>query len=162
MELYHGTNVRFEQAKILAPNRALDFGAGFYVTRAKKQAAEWAHTVVKRSEAGMPLLNIYEFDETAATSFSVLKFEKPNKEWLDFVCANRLENLVGHNYDLIIGPIANDRTMHILNAYMAAKDKDLYAPVALSEIRADRLADQYVFKSEKSLSLLKLKDIIKL
>jgi len=51
MELYHGTNVRFEQAKILAPNRALDFGAGFYVTRDKKQSAEWAHTVVKRSES---------------------------------------------------------------------------------------------------------------
>jgi len=162
MELYHGTNVRFEQAKILAPNRALDFGAGFYVTRDKIQAAEWAHTVVKRSETGMPLLNIYEYDETAAVNLSVLTFEKPNKEWLDFVCANRLENLVGHNYDLIIGPIANDRTMHVLNAYMAAKNKDLYAPVALSEIRADRLADQYVFKNEKSLSLLKLKAIIKL
>ena len=162
MELYHGTNVRFEQAKILAPNRALDFGVGFYVTSDKQQATEWAHTVVKRSETGKPLLNIYEFDEAVASGFSVLKFEKPNKEWLDFVCGNRLENFAVHDYDLVIGPIANDRTMPVLNAYMAAKDKELYAQVALSEIRADRLTDQYVFKSEKSLSFLKLKDIIEL
>jgi hypothetical protein len=162
MELYHGTNIKFEQAKILVPNRALDFGAGFYVTSDKEQASGWAHTVVRRSESGRPLLNTYELDETNIGSLSVLKFEKPNKEWLDFVCANRLENLVGQDYDLIIGPIANDRTMPVLNAYMAAKNKDLYAPVALNDIRADRLTDQFVFKTEKSLSFLTLKDIVEL
>ena len=52
--------------------------------------------------------------------------------------------------------------MPVLNAYMAAKNKDLYAPVALSEIMADRLADQFVFKNEKSLAVLKLKEIIEL
>ncbi|MDR1681922.1 MAG: DUF3990 domain-containing protein [Candidatus Symbiothrix sp.] len=35
MELYHGTNVRFETPKILTSNRALDFGAGFYATTDK-------------------------------------------------------------------------------------------------------------------------------
>jgi len=162
MELYHGTNVRFERAKILAPNRALDFGAGFYVTSGREQAAGWAHTVVRRSETGRPYLNIYEFDESAVEGLSVLMFEKPDKNWLDFVCANRLESGNGRDYDLIIGPIANDRTMPVLNAYMAAGNKELYAPVALSEIRADRLSNQYVFKSEKSLPLLKLKEIVEL
>lgn len=162
MELYHGTNARFEQAKILEPNRALDFGTGFYVTGDRAQVAAWAHTVVKRSDAGRPYLNIYEFDEIQAGGLSVLKFEKPDKVWLDFVCANRLQNLPGQGYDLIIGPIANDRTMPVLNAYMAAKNKDLYAPVALSEIMADRLTNQYVFKSEKSLAYLKLREIVEL
>ena len=162
MELYHGTNVRFEQAKILAPNRALDFGAGFYVTSDKVQAVAWAHTVVKRSDAGRPHLNIYEFDESAASGLSVLKFERPDKVWLDFICANRLENPANDGYDLIIGPIANDSTMPVLNAYMAARNKELYAPVALSEIMADRLTDQHVFKSEKSLAHLKLREIAEL
>jgi hypothetical protein len=162
MNLYHGTNVRFEQAKIHVPNRALDFGTGFYVTSDKAQAAGWAHTVVKRSDVGSPLLNIYEFDESAASGLSVLRFESPDKVWLDFVCANRLETTADHGYDLIIGPIANDRTMPVLNAYMAARNKELYAPVALSEIMADRLTDQYVFKSEKSLLHLKLMEIVEL
>jgi hypothetical protein len=32
MLLYHGTNTRFEKPRIIAPNRALDFGMGFYTT----------------------------------------------------------------------------------------------------------------------------------
>jgi len=162
MELYHGTNVKFEQTQILVPNRALDFGAGFYVTSDREQAAAWAHTVVRRSGTGKPVLNMYEFDESAADTLSILKFETPDKVWLDFVCENRMENHNSNKYDLIIGPIANDRTMPVLNAYMAARNKELYAPVALSEIMADRLTDQHVFKSEKSLTLLKLKEIIEL
>jgi hypothetical protein len=162
MILYHGTNVWFEQPKILVPNRALDFGIGFYATANRAQAVAWAHTVVRRSDAGRPYLNIYEFDETAANGLSILRFEKPDKVWLDFVCAHRLENPSDQGYDLIIGPVANDRTMPVLNSYMAARNKDLYAPVALSEIMADRLTNQYVFKSEKSLTHLKLKEIAEL
>jgi hypothetical protein len=45
---------------------------------------------------------------------------------------------------------------------MNAKNKDLYAPVALSEIQADRLADQYVFKNDLALNFLCLREIIEL
>jgi len=37
MLLYHGTNTHFEAPKIIAPNRALDFGTGFYTASDKKQ-----------------------------------------------------------------------------------------------------------------------------
>jgi hypothetical protein len=63
MKLYHGTNIRFTTPKIILPNRALDFGAGFYTTTDENQAISWAETLVKRSDKGVPLLNIYEFDE---------------------------------------------------------------------------------------------------
>jgi len=43
MLLYHGTNIRFETPRIIAPNRALDFGTGFYTTSDKKQAKDWAN-----------------------------------------------------------------------------------------------------------------------
>jgi allantoicase len=43
MLLYHGTNIRFEKPKILTPNRALDFGIGFYTTSNRKQASDWAN-----------------------------------------------------------------------------------------------------------------------
>ena len=29
MKVFHGTNIRFVSPKIIQPNRALDFGAGF-------------------------------------------------------------------------------------------------------------------------------------
>ena len=162
MLLYHGTNIKFNEIKIIKPNRTLDFGAGFYTTSSKKQASDWAKVVVKRANFGKQLLNIYEFDEEIIDTLFVKKFEKPTKEWLDFVCGHRLEKYSGENFDLIIGPVADDSTMPVLQAYMNAKNKDLYAQVALSEIQADKLTDQYVFKNELSLKSLNLKEIIEL
>jgi len=46
MLLYHGTNTRFETPRIIAPNRALDFGSGFYTTSNKKQAEDWANVAL--------------------------------------------------------------------------------------------------------------------
>jgi hypothetical protein len=162
MLLYHGTNTRFETPKIIAPNRALDFGMGFYTTSEKKQVSDWANVVVKRTKIGKALLNIYELKENYMQELKVRKFEAANKEWLDFVCEHRLETYKGDSYDLIIGAVANDQTMPVLQAYMNAKNKDLYAPVALSEIQADRLADQYVFKNDLALNFLCLREIIEL
>jgi len=162
MLLYHGTNVRFEKPKIIVPNRALDFGMGFYTTSDRKQASDWANVVIKRSSTGKRLLNIYELDENYLQKLNVKKFESPNKEWLDFVCEHRLETYKGDSYDLIIGAVANDRTMPVLQGYMNAKNKDLYAPVALSEIQADKLTDQFVFKNDFALSFINLKEIVEL
>ncbi|MDR2595579.1 MAG: DUF3990 domain-containing protein [Fibromonadaceae bacterium] len=162
MLLYHGTNTRFETPKIIAPNRALDFGTGFYTTSDKNQAKDWANVVVKRANSGKALLNIYELDESYTQKLKVKKFEKIGKEWLDFVCEHRLETYKGDSYDLIIGAVANDRTMPVLQGYMNAKNKDLYAPVALSEIQAEKLTDQYVFKNDLALNFLHLQEIIEL
>ncbi|GBU24936.1 hypothetical protein R83H12_01572 [Fibrobacteria bacterium R8-3-H12] len=162
MLLYHGTNIRFEKPKILAPNRALDFGMGFYTTSDRKQASDWANVVVKRARAGKPFLNIYELANDYAQKLNIKKFENISKEWLDFICEHRLETYRGDNYDLIIGAVANDKTMPVLQGYMNAKNKDLYAPVALSEIQADRLVDQFVFKNDFALSCINLVETVEL
>ncbi|GHU74384.1 hypothetical protein FACS189413_19130 [Bacteroidia bacterium] len=154
MKLYHGSNITVDKPRILTPNRALDFGAGFYVTSDRGQAENWANAVVKRTYEGKPTLNTYDFDENF-DNLSVKQFETPTKQWLDFVCEHRLWQYQGEDYDLIIGPVANDNTMPVLRAYMNARNKDLYAPIALDDIRADRLKDQYVFKTEKALQYLK-------
>ena len=155
MKLYHGSNLIVDDPRILPPNRALDFGTGFYTTSDAKQASDWAAVVVKRTGEGRPTLNVYDFDEALAEREAQCKrFLKPDKAWLDFVCAHRMENAVD-DADIIIGPVANDNTVPVLAAYMAARDKDLYAPVALSEIRAERLTDQFVFKTPRGLSFLK-------
>jgi len=162
MLLYHGTNIRFETPKIITPNRALDFGTGFYTTSDKKQAGDWAKVVVKRTKVGKLLLNIYELKESYMQELNTRKFETANKEWLDFVCEHRLETYKGDNYDLIIGAVANDQTMPVLQAYMNARNKDLYAPVALNDIMANKLTDQYVFKNDLALSFLQLQEIVEL
>jgi hypothetical protein len=162
MILYHGTNIRFETPTILQPNRALDFGSGFYTTTDRAQASAWAKVVIRRVNQGLPLLNIYELDEKSLLSLKVKHFERADREWLDFVSAHRLTLYNGENYDLIIGPLANDNTMSVIQSYIDLSkeaqedDRDFYAQFALRQLRADRLKDQYVFKTETALQHLKL------
>jgi len=156
MKLFHGTNISIEKPRIVIPNRALDFGAGFYLTSDILQAERWARLVVLRASKGMPIIHEYHFDLGFLSKLRVLKFETASKEWLDFVCDHRLENYEGDSFDLIIGPVANDRTMQIVQAYMNASDRNLYLPVALHDIKPENLSDQFVFKSEKALEALEL------
>ncbi|MDR1680156.1 MAG: DUF3990 domain-containing protein [Prevotellaceae bacterium] len=167
MKLYHGTNIRFDTPKIIQPNRALDFGAGFYTTTDIEQASVWAKVVVRRSEKGIPLLHVYEFDDDFQEKLNVKHFDTANREWLDFVCNHRLNMYSGDNYDLIIGAVANDNTMPVIQSYMDAiktneDDRNFFAQVALRQLRVDRLKDQYVFKTEKALQQLKTLKVIKL
>jgi hypothetical protein len=162
MKLYHGTNIEFDTPKILRPNRALDFGAGFYATTDEEQALSWAKMVVNRSKKGSPLLNVYEFDEGFSEQLQIIRFENPTKEWLDFVCEHRLNIDLKDNCDLIIGPVANDRTMRVINNYMQSPRKDLYYQIAIDDIQAANLSDQYVMKTDKALSFLKYIKIIEL
>jgi hypothetical protein len=159
MRLYHGTNSKIETPKLIIPKRALDFGVGFYTTSDRNQAENWAKIVVKRKNNGVPMLNVYEFEPANFPFLQVKQFGKPTKEWLDFICEHRLENYKGKDFDLIIGSVANDDTIQVIHDYMRAKDKDLYAPIALSEIMPENLTDQYVFKTTLALSFLKLIEI---
>lgn len=49
MKLYHGSDVIVDNPKILAANRPLDFGGGFYLTSSKDQAQKWALRVAQRN-----------------------------------------------------------------------------------------------------------------
>ena len=63
MELYHGSNIVVACPEIRPRLRALDFGAGFYATSSRKQAAVWAKTIIKRRRKGKPILNAYALNE---------------------------------------------------------------------------------------------------
>ena len=49
MKLYHGSDVIVDKPKIIAANRPLDFGGGFYLTSNKEQAQKWASRVAMRN-----------------------------------------------------------------------------------------------------------------
>lgn len=159
MKLYHGSNTTVDKPRILTPNRALNFGAGFYVTSDREQAENWATIVVERTKTGKEILNIYNFEENLE-NLLIKRFETATREWLDFVCDCRLYNYQNNDYDLIIGPVANDTTMPTLRAYIEAvrrnpNEKDFFAEFTLRQLRTERLKNQYVFKTGKSLQYLK-------
>lgn len=151
MRLYHGSNVTVEQPRILPARRALDFGGGFYLTSSKSQATKWARSVTHRRREGVPTLNVYTFDEGSLEQLDVLYFESANEAWLDFVVANRKELPQRGTYDIVIGPVANDTTLPVINDYM---DGRYPKRIAIELLMPQNLTDQYAFLSERALKLL--------
>ena len=159
MLLYHGSNVEAPQPKILVPTRALDFGPGFYVTTSRAQAERWSVLTTRRRQGnGTPTLSCFEFDESRSNDLSILSFTKPSGDWLRFVAQNRRDEYRGPRYDLVIGPVANDRTMAVIGDFMA---NNIDEQTALLLLRPQSLSDQYAFLSHRSLAPLHFLEAIR-
>lgn len=153
MILYHGSNVVVSEPRLIAQNRFLDFGFGFYTTTNPLQAIGFAEKVTRRRRKGEKAVSIYEIDEDRAfAECSLLRFDSPNEAWLDFVSANRSGRYTGASYDFIFGPVANDdvyTTFTLYSAGVLTKDQTLQA------LKIKQLYNQLVLSSEKALSYLK-------
>ena len=153
MILYHGSNLIVSEPKLVPQNRFLDFGYGFYTTTNKKQALGFADKVTKRRKNGTPTVSIYEIEEVKAfVECSILQFETPNEEWLDFVSDNRAGKYKGTAYDFIYGPVANDdvyTTFALYTSGVLSKEQTIEA------LKVKKLYNQLVLTSEKALTYLK-------
>jgi len=118
MILYHGSNVEASEPRLLRIQRDLDFGKGFYTTSDLGQAESWAKRVFRIRGTGRPLVSCYEVGEAAIDALNVLRFEKPDRSWLDYVAANRRDEQLPEEWDLVIGPVANDQTFPTLLLYL--------------------------------------------
>lgn len=113
MILYHGSNTEIEQINLAKSKPYKDFGQGFYLSDNKEQAMSMAKQKVIQAETGSETINRYEFDETRLTdgSLNVKIFTSYSEEWAEFILANRNRNNKKkvHDYDIVIGPIADDK-----------------------------------------------------
>ena len=152
MVVYHGSNLIVEKPRLLQQNRTLDFGSGFYTTTNQRQAEEFAIKVFLRSKKGTGVVSSYDFDsESCFQNSSVLRFEQPDESWLDFVSSNRNGSYAGEQYDVIIGPVADDNVYATLALYMS---EQLTKEETLARLKIKSLFNQVVFSTEKSLSYL--------
>lgn len=156
MKLYHGSNIVVEKPKILQSDRRLDFGTGFYLTSSYEQAERWAFLTVKRRGEGKQTITSYDFDEEILSSLKVLNFEGATAEWLKFVANNRnVMNFIDDS-DIVIGPVADDRTMPVIKLYFSG----IYDEAeTIKRLLPQKLKDQYTFKSEKALRALTLSEV---
>lgn len=152
MILYHGSNVEVKEPKLIPSKRLLDFGAGFYLTSDFEQAKKWALRTANNRETGVPTVSVFEVDENEFKSLNMLCFNTPDKEWLRYISANRTGRQVDKEYDVVIGPVANDQAIRTVNNYLRG-----YFPedVAIKLLLPQKLKDQYAFRTEKSIILLK-------
>ena len=152
MTLYHGSNTEVQNPQLLKIQRALDFGKGFYTTSDFEQAKKWAQRTAKIRESGEACVSCYELDEGKLSDLKILRFDEPNFEWLDYVANNRKNRDAEDDWDLVIGPVANDQTFPTILLYL---DGYIDAESAIRQLLPQKLKDQYTFKTKKALSLLK-------
>ena len=114
MILYHGGAEEITQPDLLHSRKAVDFGAGFYVTPIYDQARRWSEK--RKRRMGTAVVSRYEFDESAAANLKVLRFESYSEAWLDFiVCCRALKD--DSDWDIVSGGVANDKVFDTLEAF---------------------------------------------
>ena len=156
MILYHGTTVDIEKIDLQKSKPNKDFGKGFYLSADKEQAVAMADYKAAQIE-GISVVNAFEFDERNLedTSLKVKIFKEYDKEWADFIFANRNNpsSVSVHNYDVVIGPIANDRVGLQIRKYM---DEEIDLHTFIERLKYMKgITIQYYFGTERAISLLK-------
>lgn len=155
MLLYHGSNMLVNNPEIIESERTLDFGKGFYLTTSLEQAKKWAILTTSRRKEGTPTVSVFEIQDKV--DLKVLKFNGPDKAWLEFVTSNRKNKNYKNDYDLIIGPVANDNTMPVINLYINGVYNE---EEALKRLLPQKLKDQVVFKNDRALKYLDFREKI--
>jgi len=124
MRVYHGSYTAIESIDLSKCQPNKDFGKGFYVTKLRKQAEIWADIIggIRDTEG---VVTEFIFYERAFTDnkYKVLRFEDYSEAWLDFVILNRNRESTEqkHDYDIIEGPIADDRISRRIDDYLDRK-----------------------------------------
>ena len=124
MQVFHGSYIEIESIDLSKCQANKDFGRGFYVTNIRKQAEEWAE-IIGKVHGTSGVVTEFTFYERAFTeeSLKVLRFSEYCDEWFDFVILNRnLESTEQqHDYDIIEGPVADDKVQRRINRYLEGK-----------------------------------------
>lgn len=108
MTVYHGSYTAVNVPRIIKGKNTKDFGTGFYCTIIREQAERWA----KRYDT--PMVNTYTV--RMDSSLKILEFKEMSEEWLDFIISCR--NGVPHDYDIVIGAMANDQIYNYIADYI--------------------------------------------
>jgi hypothetical protein len=151
IKLYHGSTVAVRKPSLRPGRPNADFGKGFYTTTNYEQAVRWAHIKQERDEAQRAVVSVYEFDETILDSpdLKIRRFTGADEPWLYFVTDCRKSR--GHDYDLVQGPVANDKVFTTVNLFESGV---LSAEAAILQLKAYKTYDQLSFHTDKVIKTL--------
>jgi len=170
LTLYHGTTHDFVEIDVQRGKPFKDFGQGFYLT----EIYEHAHNIAVRNrrieedrlrvmgdERELPVfVYTYEFNPQKMSKLNVKRFDNADREWLRFIILNRMNRTRQHEYDIVIGPTANDDTRTSIRTVMNAANGAILSDAALNllieMLKPDKLPEQYYFGTSKAVSMLKL------
>jgi len=154
MKVYHGSYTEITEIDLSKCERNKDFGQGFYVTKNRKHAEEWADRIGNRNHT-VGIVTEFEFGKYLylEKDFNILRFADYSEEWLDFIVLNRMNRTdkQAHEYDFVEGPIANDRISRRIYDYL---DGIVSKANFLTELKYHEPTHQICFCTIKSLQLI--------
>lgn len=155
IKLYHGSTLNIEHIDLTKSRPNKDFGQGFYLSADYQQA--WRMGEFKAlTEGGTAVMNTYLFDESLMNfdDLKVLTFDGYTREWAEFIFLNRNNKTTepAHDYDIVYGPIANDRVGLQISKYDAG---DITLEQLLENLKYMKgITFQYYFGTERAISKL--------
>lgn len=153
IKVFHAGYVEIPVPDIKRGRVNADFGQGFYLSDNHDFASLW----VRERNGSDILVNSYELDESG---LNILRFDRDEK-WFRYVFSNRRSMPDQYaDYDIIIGPIANDTifdTMGIMTSGYLSDDEALkllcvgprYTQIVL---KTQKAADNLHFLAAETLS----------
>ena len=168
IKLYHGSIYSFDDIDVLKGKPFKDFGAGFYLSPSKKHSKNLAlrnkQIEFMRAKGRKKNLELkawiytYKIDLDHIRTLKIKNFPKADAEWMRFVVSNRNNSKPRHDYDIVIGPTANDNTRASIQAFFAGVYGDINSESAvnilISMMEPQKLPVQYFFGSQKAADLL--------
>ena len=145
MELYHVGFEIIKKPKINVGRKNADFGEGFYLSDDKNFSMRWSRKRYNQKT----YINIYELD---TTGLKIKRFRR-DKYWFRYIVLNRQGFKDKYkDYDVIIGPIANDTIFETYGMITSGVFSD---EQSLGLMKIGNKYNQVVIKSEKALNNLK-------
>lgn len=181
-DLYHGTIYDITEIDVAQGKGYKDFGKGFYATPMKSHAENLARRnkrIVEAKEEKIRKRNpqykkgIYqayrynlEFDDGCIdkpVGLRIKVFRKADREWIQFILKNRDSDRSLHDYDIVIGPTADENTVTIINSYREELIETNFADEVLDaliqELEPENLPKQYFFGTGAAIHKLRFKKI---
>ncbi len=117
-----------------------------------EQAVRWAHIKQEREKTLRAVVSVFEFDETLLDNpeLIVRRFSGADEAWLYFLTDCRKSRK--HDYDLVLGPVANDKVFTTVNLFESGV---LSAEAAILQLKAYKTYDQVSFHTVRVISTLR-------
>ena len=161
--LYHGTPSEILKIDVTKGRNNKDFGKGFYMAVSKKQAVGMMHKkyteLINRLQNKKDAANfserLYEItiDFEYIQTLNIKYFEQADMEWLNFILMCREKGGTPHNYDVVIGPTADDNTLACLRTYWQGFYGDTGSEdakeILLRNLEPENLGRQYFVGKQK-------------
>lgn len=146
--LFHGSYTEISKPDFSHSRSDIDFGRGFYLTDNKYQSIKWAYKY--RKNETLSINNLYTLD---TNDLAIYCFDL-NKEWLDFVIANREGYPIEAKYDIydvLVGAVADDKLFETIDMYSQGF---IPCDIALKILNCMDYGEQIVIKTQKALDHL--------